>query len=88
MVGVHPEYRKNDIGRQLYNQFFHVVYQNGRNVVRCVTSPVNKSSIAYHTKMGFEMEEGDTFIDGVSVHSDYDGHNQDRVLFVKQLSMN
>ncbi|MEP9409566.1 GNAT family N-acetyltransferase [Peribacillus frigoritolerans] len=87
-VGVHPEYRKNDIGRQLYNQFFDVVNQNGRNVVRCVTSPVNKSSIAYHTKMGFEMEEGDTFIDGVSVHSDYDGHNQDRVLFVKKLSMN
>ncbi|MDM5312377.1 GNAT family N-acetyltransferase [Peribacillus frigoritolerans] len=87
-IGVHPEYRKNDIGRQLYNQFFDVVHQNGRNVVRCVTSPVNKSSIAYHTKMGFEMEEGDTFIDGVSVHSDYDGLNQDRVLFMKQLSKN
>lgn len=85
---MHPEYRKNDIGRKLYNQFFDVVHQNGRNVVRCVTSPVNKSSIAYHTKMGFEMEEGDTFIEGVSVHSDYDGHNQDRVLFLKKLSMN
>ncbi|MES1042395.1 MULTISPECIES: GNAT family N-acetyltransferase [Peribacillus] len=85
-VGVHPEYRKNDIGRHLYNQFFNVVNENGCNVVRCVTSPVNKSSIAYHCKMGFEMEEGDKIIDGVSVHSDYDGLNQDRVLFVKQLS--
>lgn len=36
--------------------------------------------------MGFEIEEGDKLIDGVSVHSDYDGPNQDRVLFVKQLS--
>jgi ribosomal protein S18 acetylase RimI-like enzyme len=85
-VGVHPEYRKNDIGRHLYNQFFNVVHQNGRIIVRCVTSPVNKSSIAYHLKMGFEMEEGDKLIDGVSVHYDYDGLNQDRVLFMKQLS--
>ncbi|WP_347940567.1 GNAT family N-acetyltransferase [Peribacillus simplex] len=85
-VGVHPEYRKNDIGRHLYNQFFNVVHQNGRIIVRCVTSPVNKSSIAYHLKMGFEMEEGDKLIDGASVHSDYDGLNQDRVLFMKQLS--
>ncbi|MFE4814422.1 GNAT family N-acetyltransferase [Peribacillus simplex] len=85
-VGVHPEYRKNDIGRQLYDQLFNVVHQNGRNIVRCVTSPVNKSSIAYHLKMGFEMEEGDKLIDGVSVHSDYDGLNQDRILFMKQLT--
>ncbi|MFF2459004.1 GNAT family N-acetyltransferase [Peribacillus simplex] len=85
-VGVHPEYRKNDIGRHLYHQFFNVVHQNGRNIVRCVTSPVNKTSIAYHLKMGFEMEEGDKLMDGTSVHSDYDGLNQDRVLFVKQLS--
>ncbi|MGE7904536.1 GNAT family N-acetyltransferase [Peribacillus sp. NPDC094092] len=85
-VGVHPEYRKNDIGRHLYHQFFNAVHQNGRKIVRCVTSPVNKSSIAYHLKMGFEMEAGDRLMDGVSVHSDYDGLNQDRVLFVKQLS--
>ncbi|WP_100404026.1 hypothetical protein [Bacillus sp. FJAT-42315] len=30
-------------------------------------------------------EEGDKKVDGVSVNTDYDGLNQDRVLFVKQL---
>ncbi|MED3550217.1 GNAT family N-acetyltransferase [Cytobacillus praedii] len=84
-VGVHPDYRKHNIGKHLYNNFFNVVKQNGRNMVRCVTSPVNKVSIAYHTKMGFEIEEGDKKIDGVSVNSNYDGPNQDRVLFVKNL---
>jgi hypothetical protein len=36
--------------------------------------------------MGFEIEKnGDKEMDGVSVYTDYDGPNQDRVLFVKKL---
>lgn len=84
-VGVHPDYRKYNIGKQLYDQFFAVVSQNGRNIVRCVTSPVNKASIAFHTKMGFEIEEGNKNESGIQVNTDYDGENQDRVLFVKYL---
>ncbi|MEB2282908.1 GNAT family N-acetyltransferase [Lysinibacillus xylanilyticus] len=84
-VGVHPEYRKHHIGQQLYNKFFYAVKQNNRSIVRCVTSPVNKVSIAYHTKMGFEIENGDRIVDGLSVNTEYDGPNQDRVLFVKKL---
>lgn len=80
------EYRKHHIGRQLYNEFFNVVKQYGRNIVRCVTSPVNKVSISFHTKMGFEIESGNKEVDGISVFADYDGPNQDRVLFVKKLS--
>ncbi|QDP42247.1 GNAT family N-acetyltransferase [Radiobacillus deserti] len=84
-VGVNPEYRKKLIGKQLYNEFFNEVIKNNRNVVRAVTSPVNKVSIAYHTKMGFNIDNGDKVVDGVSVFSDYDGPNQDRVLFVKRI---
>ncbi|MFJ8513467.1 GNAT family N-acetyltransferase [Lysinibacillus xylanilyticus] len=84
-VGVHPEYRKHNIGKHLYNKFFNAVKQNNRSVVRCVTSPVNKVSIAYHTKMGFEIEDGDKIVDGLSINTDYDGEDQDRVLFVKNL---
>ena len=85
-VGVHPDYRKCGVGRQLYHKFFDVVKKNGRHIVRCVTSPVNKTSIAFHTRMGFAIEKnGDKEVDGVSVYADYDGPNQDRVLFVKKL---
>ncbi|WP_078551964.1 GNAT family N-acetyltransferase [Bacillus alkalicellulosilyticus] len=84
-VGVHPEHRHLHIGRQLYHEFFNMVKKNNRQIVRAVTSPVNKGSIAYHTKMGFDIEKGDKEVDGVSVFSNYDGPNQDRVLFVKSL---
>ena len=62
-----------------------VVKQNNRSIVRCVTSPVNKVSIAYHTKMGFEIEDGEKILDGLSINTDYDRPKQDRVLFIKNL---
>jgi predicted GNAT superfamily acetyltransferase len=85
-VGVHPEKRNLQVGRQLYEKFFSEVKKNGRHIVRCVTSPVNKTSISFHTKMGFLIEKGDKVINGIEVHSDYDGKGHDRVLFVKNLS--
>ncbi|MBW7457324.1 GNAT family N-acetyltransferase [Paenibacillus sepulcri] len=85
-AGVHPEYRKHHVGKQLYDEFFHAAKQNGRSIVRCITSPVNKGSIAFHTRMGFEIEAGNKEEAGVSVHADYDGANQDRVLLVKTIT--
>jgi GNAT superfamily N-acetyltransferase len=81
-VGVHPDHRKQGIGQALYERFFEAVKQKGRTIVRCVTSPVNKQSIAFHTRIGFQAEEN---TEGVKVHQVYDGPGNDRVLFVKQL---
>jgi N-acetylglutamate synthase-like GNAT family acetyltransferase len=85
-VGIHPDHRKRGLGRMLYEKFFETVRQKGCDTVRCVTSIVNKTSIAFHTKMGFAIEEGDAVIDGVPVFTDYDGLGGTRVLFVKKLS--
>jgi L-amino acid N-acyltransferase YncA len=84
-VGVHPDYRQHGIGGQLYRLFFDTVKKKGCNTVRAVTSPVNKNSVAYHTKIGFEIQTGDKKVDGVDVHTDYDGKGQDRVLFFKKI---
>ncbi len=87
-VGVHPKYRSKHIGKRLYQMFFQVAQKNNRNVIRAVTSPVNKVSIAFHTKIGFKIEKGgDKEVDGVSVFSDYDGIDQDRVLFIKEIDL-
>lgn len=85
-VGVAPEYRERQIGRQLYETFFHKVMKEGRTIVKAITSPVNKTSIAYHKRMGFEIQSGDGVIDGIPVRLNYDGEGKHRVLFRKVIN--
>ncbi|WP_346097167.1 GNAT family N-acetyltransferase [Streptomyces olivaceiscleroticus] len=84
-VGVHPEAQRGGLGSALYQRFFDLVREHGRSRVRSITSPVNRNSIAYHTRMGFRIEAGDRTEDGVEVHTDYDGPGLDRVSFVREL---
>jgi ribosomal protein S18 acetylase RimI-like enzyme len=76
-VGVSPERRGEGIGRALYERFFDEAQVRGRSTVRCVTSPANQESIAFHDALGFEVER---------VAKDYDGPGEDRVLLRKRLS--
>lgn len=85
-VGVHPAHRKAGIASQLYYQFFEAIRSRQCHTIRCITSPVNQKSIAFHQRMGFEMEEGTSSIDGIPVVQNYDGKGNDRVLFVKRLA--
>jgi GNAT superfamily N-acetyltransferase len=84
-VGVHPDFRQQGVGSILYQQFFQTVQALDRIQVKCVTSPLNKSSIAYHLRMEFEAEPSEMEEDGVPYHLDYDGPGEHRVLFVKHL---
>ena len=76
-VGVTPDDRGEGLGRTLYEHFFEEVRANGRTVVRCVTSPLNQGSLAFHQALGFEVER---------IAEDYDGPGEDRALLVKQLA--
>jgi ribosomal protein S18 acetylase RimI-like enzyme len=76
-VGVTPEDRGDGLGRALYERFFEAARASGRTSVRCVTSPVNQGSLAFHEAMGFQVER---------VVEDYEGPGEDRVLLVKQLT--
>lgn len=83
-VGVHPNHRRNGLAKSLYNTFFDTVYQNGCNEIHSITSPVNKDSIAFHRKMGFQIKPG-KMVEGIPVAENYNGPGKDRVLFVKTL---
>jgi ribosomal protein S18 acetylase RimI-like enzyme len=75
-VGVAPELRGTGLGRDLYERFFEAARAGGRSRVRCVTSPANEDSVAFHEALGFEVER---------LARDYDGPGEDRVLFVRRL---
>ncbi|MBI5927783.1 MAG: GNAT family N-acetyltransferase [Chloroflexi bacterium] len=85
-VGVHPDFRKHGVGKQLYEHFFAAARQHNRHIVRCVTSPINHQSIAFHTKMGFVAEPG-TLVNetGTPASPNYDGAGEHRVRFVKEI---
>lgn len=85
-VGVHPAYRAQGVGRELYERFFETVRARGVEAVRCITSPVNSASIAFHTRMGFTIEPGDGEVNGMAVARDADGPGEHRVRFRKALS--
>jgi ribosomal protein S18 acetylase RimI-like enzyme len=84
-IGVHPDYRKQGIANTLYNRFFDLMRENHRSIVHCVTAPINKVSIAYHTRMGFQILPQTNEMDGTSYCVDYDGPGEDRVLFEKYI---
>jgi L-amino acid N-acyltransferase YncA len=76
-VGVDPQQRGLGTGRRLYERFVTAVREQGCTTVRAVTSPVNTGSIAFHTAIGFTVEDPDG--------SDYDGPGEDRVRFVLRI---
>jgi ribosomal protein S18 acetylase RimI-like enzyme len=75
-VGVDPDFRGEGLGYALYDHFFAAVRSSGRSVVRCVTAPQNEASVAFHKKLGFEVER---------VEDDYDGAGGSRVLLRRAL---
>ncbi len=84
-AGVHPQFRKFGIGRRLYESFYAACKVNDRSIVKSCTSPVNKLSINFHQKIGFEIESGNGIVDDVPVTLNYLGKGNHKVLFKKVL---
>ena len=72
-TGVNPDYRRKGYGVTLYDTFINAVKQRGCKSVHLIAAPVNRTSIAFHTQIGFQIEKGDYVADGVEINSKYDG---------------
>ena len=85
-VGVAPNARRAGLGAWLYERFFRAASHRGAIEVRCITSPGNAASIAFHRRLGFEVTTGDAVVGGVPVQRNYDGPGLDRVAFSRRLT--
>ena len=85
-IGVHPDFRKKGLAETLYHRFFELCRKNKRTLVRSCTSPVNRGSIEFHKRMGFQIEPGDGEVDGFPVTLDYNRPGDHKVLFMKTLA--
>ena len=86
-MGVHPDFRKKGIGKTLYERFFEFCRTHDRTVVRACTSPVNRSSIEFHERIGFQLDPGDDEIDGFPVTRDYNRPGDHKVRFTKIIKL-
>ncbi|MGH3087918.1 MAG: GNAT family N-acetyltransferase [Rubrobacteraceae bacterium] len=84
-AGVHPEHRGRGAAKSLYERFFDETRERGCERVRCITSPANRASIAFHEHLGFDIEPGNGESEAVPVHSNYDGDGKSKVVFMKRL---
>lgn len=80
-VGVNPRLRGFGLGRTLYERFFEAARAAGCSEVRCITSPVNVKSVAFHRAIGFEVLPGQDQRDGTPFTPDYDGPGNHAVRF-------
>ena len=83
-VGVDPDFRRSNIAKTLYSHFFQYCIGKGVGSVKCVTSPVNADSIAFHQHRGFRASDYDANGNPVPVFN-YDGPGEHRVLFKLQM---
>jgi RimJ/RimL family protein N-acetyltransferase len=58
-IGIAPEHRGRGLGRSLHAAFAERMSTRGVVTIRCVTSPLNTDSVAFHEAVGFEIESAE-----------------------------
>lgn len=76
LVGIHPDYRRQGVGRLLYEQFTERCRALGCLRMKAITTAGNEGSIRFHQVQGWDSEEID----------DYAGPDRRRIVFTKDLA--
>jgi GNAT superfamily N-acetyltransferase len=75
LVGIHPDYRRQGVGRVLYQRFTEACKAVGCLKMKAITAVGNEISIRFHVAQGWDMVEID----------DYAGPDRRRIVFTKAL---
>ena len=87
MLATNPNLRGNGVGRALYDRFFEDARAGGRSMVKAVTWPANRTSLAFHRALGFEIAsgEGTQNLYGTPAQPAYDFGREDRTTLIRRL---
>lgn len=61
LVGIHPDHRRQGVGRSLYNVFLDKSKSEGANQIKAISAVGNRESIRFHEALGFQWEEIDDY---------------------------
>lgn len=84
LIAVHNAYRRQGLGRKLYEHFAMFAKEHGCKEIKAITSPDNLSSITFHKSIGL-LPVGDSSTDSIPLIRDYSGPGKHRVVFLKPL---
>ena len=76
LVGIHPEFRRQGVGRFLYDRFIEECRASGCTHMKSITTHANEGSIQFHTALGWHFQEAE----------DYAGPGRKRIVFTRCLS--
>ena len=87
LVVTNPNLRRRGLGRALYERFFDDARAGERNVVSAITWPANRTSIAFHRALGFEIQGGPESqnLYGTPAWAGYDFDGEDRTILSRRL---
>jgi len=87
LIGTNPNLRLHGLGRDLYEHFFADARGAGRHEIRAITWPGNRTSIAFHLALGFEVVAGPGTqnLYGIPAFPGYDFDREDRAILVRTL---
>ena len=87
LIATNPNLRGRGLGRALYERFFDDARAAGRRQVHAITWPGNRTSIAFHRALGFEIlaGPGSQNLYGTPAFVGYDFDREDRVILVRAL---
>jgi ribosomal protein S18 acetylase RimI-like enzyme len=87
MVAADPNRRRGGVGRALYQHVFDDLAARGVRRVKAITWPGNRQSVAFHTSIGFRVDDGPGTqnLYGTPAYADYDGEGDDRAVFTRDL---
>jgi ribosomal protein S18 acetylase RimI-like enzyme len=75
LVGIHPDWRRQGVGKKLYEEFTRRCQTMGAKRLKAITNPGNSGSLRFHEALGFTVEE----------RPDYAGPGRARLVFGKEL---
>lgn len=75
LVGIHPDFRRQGVGRRLYEEFTRQVKAAGATTIKAITTPGNQGSIEFHRSLGYAVDEVE----------DYAGPGRTRFVFTRSL---
>ena len=87
MIATSPNARLHGLGRALYERFFADARAGGRSNVVAITWPANRTSLAFHRSLGFEIQAGpgSQNLYGTPARAGYDFDREDRAILIRAI---